>query len=154
MAATTISAMYTNLRKLIKGLEPDGAALGGEAKYKRAAEKHSWDEPPRSASDWDRRFTVHDLARGTPLNFGSPDEYDYDGTFRVSIGHVITDKESEGQTRRDTDAFQIAEELEKSSNFPSGVSLIRYMDKTILKYSPEHWLTTLVFEIHFSAAAP
>ena len=155
MASTTPAAMYTALRKLIKGLDPDGSAHGGESEFEYAAPGFSWDDvEDRAESDIDRRFTVHDLVRGTPQNFGSPSSYDYDGTIRVTIGHAITDDEAEGETRRDADLFQIIEELEKSGNFPSGVSLIRFVDQTVSRYDESHWVSVLAFEMYFTIAAP
>ncbi len=155
MAATTPAAIYLALRKLIKGLDPDGAAHGGESEFFYAAPGFSWDDLERRAeSDIDRRFTVHSLVRGIPLNFGSPAEYDYDGTIRVTIGHAITDDETEGETRRDTDIYQINEELEKYDNFPPGVSLVRFIDQIIERYDADHWKSVLAFELHYSIAAP
>lgn len=148
MAATTTQAILEDLRDLIDGLDPRGEAYGN-GEYTTIP---SWPSMPEA--DLDRRFCVHDMVRGIPQNFGSPDEYDYDGTIRVSIGHSVLDDENQGGIRRDTDNMQIEEELEKSANFPDGMSLIRFMDQTIEREDDNHWRSTLVFEIHFSIAAP
>ena len=148
MATTTPQAVLENLRDLIDGLDPRGVAYGNGV-YTTIP---SWESNPEA--DLDRRFCVHDLARGIPQNFGSPSSYDYDGTVRVSIGHSVLDDENQAGIRRDTDLMQIQEVLEKSANFPSGMSLIRFMDQIIEREDEDHWRSVLVFEIFFTIAAP
>jgi hypothetical protein len=154
MATTTVTAIYTAFREKILSLDPDGKAHGGAAEFRYAAPGFSWGDMPRAESDWDRRFTVDNLRRGKPIGFGIQAHRQYQGTIQVTIGHFVTDDEHEGQVRRDADLHQIAEELEKKSNFPSGVSPVRLANQVTVKLGGKFWRTVLTFRLQYYLAAP
>lgn len=152
MAYTTLNAIKSELEALITSTDPGGNPYG-VGKYKRVPTHYSWEDKPKARLD--RCFSVSDVDRGTPTMFGSIAEIDYAGSFMVRIGHAYTSDMREGDRRRDTDLAQLQQILEKKTNFPSGVSLVRYDGQTIVeRETSKHWITTMTLEIHFALQAP
>jgi hypothetical protein len=148
MATTTINAIRTAIETLIKGLTP-AAKHFRHPTYRVGSHVEPFEK--RAAGDIDREFEVEDIKAGRPVVFGATSELDFTGTMIVKVGHAITGNRHEGMDRRDTDLHQIAWAIEKTSNLPSGVAMIRRNGWTINEL-PEFWITTLTFEVVFFMA--
>lgn len=151
MSYTTTNAIRSALISTIKNLTPTGKAFG-RGKYQDT--EADWENKP--ASDIDREFYLSFIERGEPLFFGGITEIDYTGTFEIQIGHAQTQQMKDGLDRMNTDLIQISKALEKSSNFPTGVALIRYTGTTTDEQDTGElfWISTLSFRCIFSLAAP
>jgi hypothetical protein len=126
MANTTLLAIREALEQTIIGLSPGGKPLGRN-KYSRAGATFRWDERP--AKDVDRHFTVGYIDEGEPQSFGVVSDVEYTGEFTVTIGHKITGNEQDSLDRCNTDCSQLRDNLEKESNFPTSVWIIRFVDR-------------------------
>ena len=147
MSYTTTTAIRESIESTIKGLTTSGAPLASGDGYRRANSRHEWAERPDV--DIDRRYTVDIIERGEPQMFGAVGEIDYDGEFVVVVGHAKTGDVQDGLDRMNTDLAQICQELERTTNRPTGVGLIRYIGMTT-DDQEEHWITELRFRILFT----
>jgi hypothetical protein len=150
MTYSTSTAIREALESTIAGLDPPGEAKGvGE--YTRAAAGFDWEDRPDI--DIDRTFTIELIGDGTPLMFGTISEIDYTGEFTIMIGHAKTADIQDGLDRRNTDIDQIRKNLEKRDNFPSGVSLMRFVDRTD-EETEDYWIDEITFRIVYALVAP
>jgi hypothetical protein len=149
MTTTTLALVRAAIETTIRGLDPTGTPLG-QARYRVASKDHSWDA--RAATDSDRVYTVGDFTRREPMFFGSTSETDYRIAFKIMVGHVLAgNNRFVCQTRRDTDLFQIASELEDFANFPSGVAIVRLNGMSVTE-KPDRWITTLTMDAQMGYA--
>ncbi len=152
--STTLTAIRDSLKATIRAIDPGGDPMG-QGKYVITDSKFKWEERPNA--NFDRRITVADIKRGVPLFYGSTTDIDYHGTALVRVGHVIGSDVDSGIDRRDTDLDQIAAVLEKSSNFPAGVSIVRVAGPwgpSLPMPAGKFWLTTMIFDLTYSRLAP
>ena len=151
MATTTLNAIRDSLISTIEGLDPSGKAWK-RGKYREGGRGFSWEV--RERANYDRRFTVEDLKGGEPTFYGVTAETDYNGSVIIRIGHKITDDRKASIERRDTDLQQIRQNLEKMSNFPTGVSVVRLSSQETVEFREiSYWLTNQVFNLHFTLAS-
>lgn len=152
MAYTTTNAIRSNLITTITGITCQGKPFGNY-KFRRSNGKYDFEN--KSASDIDREFDVDFIERGSAIYFGSVTEVDYDGNVIIMMGFRQTSDRRDGLDRMNTDIITIAGELEKQSNYPAGVHLIRYRSSSIAdvtKAGESFWIVEINFRIVFSLA--
>lgn len=148
---TTINTYRAGIEAIIAKLSPTGTKFG-RRKFERSSRPPSeW--TAKAEADIDREFLVDGWKRGEPLVFGALTTYDYLGEFSVMVGHAKTGDEHEGIDRRDTDCAKIAANIEKAANLPSGMWYMRLKSQSVRDIG-KFWITTLVFRITYSLAAP
>lgn len=138
-----MTAVRDAVEDLIIGLTP-AKPHERRTTFKKASGATDW--PERIGSDFDREFTVEAITMNEPLFFGKTSETDYNGQIEIIIGHTQTRDRRTGIIRRDEDLQNIKENMEKSGNFPSGVSLMRSSGWESIDID-KYWLTRMTFEI-------
>lgn len=146
--STTKTAIREALETTIKGLTTGGKPFKRD-KYVKAPPGHNWDEP---SEQWiDRTFSIGVIEEGEPLYYGTVSDVMYEGEFTLTIGHLKSYKKQDGLDRMDTDIGQLREQLEKESNRPTSVWLIRYVGSSITEYD-DYWVTDLKFRTNHTRA--
>lgn len=152
MSSTTTPAIRASIVATIKGLAPAAKHFRHNT-YREASPTQEWKDRP--GADIDREFTVEAIqATEAPVMFGMSTENDYSGVMTIKIGHAKTANRNDGVDRRDADLHQIAANLEKSANFPTGVFLIRRQSWDSADFQELYWLTTMKFFVNFTMTAP
>jgi len=149
MAYTTTTAIREALETLIKGTDPGGLAMG-QGKYRQVPSKIPWEDVQDTHRD--RGFMVGAIQEDLATMFGSVSEYDYEGAVEIKIRH----QRGKGQNcldRMNTDLVQLREVLEKKTNFPSAVYLLRLGGWETIE-EEKFWDTTMNFRAVYSRAAP
>jgi hypothetical protein len=150
MATSTVSVIHQSLVDLLVGLTPRGDIARGENRFKHI----EYGLPVN-----DREVFVGELEPIDTVFFGVVAEQDYIGEFDVVVAHRKSLDMPVDQQRIGEDISTIHQAFEASSNFPTGVSLIRLkglskIDATVDDEDDEEiQQTTMRFGINYSLAS-
>lgn len=154
MTNTTLAAILTALETTIGNLDPAGGESYGEvdAYGKVNDEYYEGDPETLEEADIDRQFALVDVTDEVDVQGGSTTNIHL-GIFQLHIGHK-QDNFSGSRTRRIKDSTQLAHQLIKESNRPSGVNFIAYRGSTVeLVREGKWWWTVLTFEISYNVSS-
>jgi hypothetical protein len=150
MATSTITAIHQALVNLVIGLTPRGDISRGEGLFRHI----EYGMPVQ-----DREVWVGEIEPINTVFFGVVAEQDYMGEFDLIVAHRKSLDMPVDQQRIGEDVSTIHQALESSSNFPTGVSLIRLkgmakIDATVDDEDEEEiQQTTMRFGINYSLAS-
>lgn len=151
MTYTTVTAIRAALETLIKGLDPKGKPMG-RSSFKLCATGFEWDN--RAETDVDRHFTVELIGPGILGTVGLTTEIDYKTTFLIKVGHKRSTNKKDSLARANEDLIQIQQNVEKKTNYPAGVALLRYESNKVDDTDEKYWVSELQFRIVYTLQAP
>lgn len=146
--STTTTAIRESLEGTIAGLTPTGKTFARQ-NFKKAPPGQNWDEPDLKWTD--RCFSIGFIEEGEPQYYGTVSDVMYEGSVTVTIGHLKSYKSQDGLDRMNTDIGQIKEQLEKESNRPTDVWLIRYTSRSETDLG-DYWVSDLQFKLLYTRA--
>jgi hypothetical protein len=154
MGYTTIAAIRAAIITKVEATTPLAIDAMGSAGFVHNAAGLAGS----ASSDVDREFCLDQFEPGEQTMFGVTTEADYQGRFRLRIGHVLGEEGDveASRSRADSDVGQLRRVLEKVTNYPAGVTriLLEGVSQTGKTVAETKYIeSTLTFTINYTLAA-
>jgi hypothetical protein len=153
MNNTTPSAVCSALETLLTGLTPaGGTTVGNKSTYSMIEDTDYIEDPDTTPeAELDRQIAIHGLEIDSVLNPSIATHNQIVAMMDVCIGHQLADYR-DARDRRDKDVLQIASQLIREENRPTGVLLIDFLSgTTAIVHNGLYWWTILNFRIQYYA---
>jgi hypothetical protein len=159
MNNTTPGSILITLTTTVAGLTPAGGTTYGTNDTFTVLEDDDYAEDPYvlAETELDRRFMFHGLTPNIlEIHSVLSTSVHRECPMTLVIGHQVGDYRNT-RDRRDRDLYQLATQLTRAENFPTGVHIITFEGGETSIISDEdsghHWWSTLRFAVTFSMAA-
>jgi hypothetical protein len=151
MSTTNLEAIRVAIEKKLLTITPTNLVqIGNSRGFTLRSSNTTWEKS--ATSDQDRRFVVSVSSPSVSKSFGTLTEHEAEATLVVEVGHLFLKDRPESELRRVLDVNTIAQNLEKSSNYPASVWRIHPRQSNVTVNTEKLTVTKIEFDLIYSEA--